>query len=780
MPVSAARLRRWVAAVLVLICAIVAGTYFYARQKVQNALKQVPSKIGLEIQQSAQGFTISKSLLGRTLFKVQASKAVQFKQGGRVELHDVTITLYGRDSSRFDQVYGSDFDFDRDSGDVTSKGEVSIDLQANPEGLANPDQTAPKELKNPIHLKTTGLVFNQKTGDAYTPNEVEFRVPQATGTAVGAKYIAEQGRLTLESKLKIDLSGAHAGTIYADHAVLAKAPREIVLAHPRAESTTRKGRADELTLLLREDNTLEHATAVGNVQLASADSPSANVRHDRGSSSATRSEVTSQRLDVAMKAGLAESAIFSGDVHFLGNGTEAVAGRATLGFGSHNVVKTVRADQQVRLLQHQENSASAATQVNVGNGSQSKGAAQDVEVTAPAMDFLVAGGNRLSRADTIGAGVVTIESQSRDAGSTRITAEKFSANFDPLGQLSKVHGGGSVRAVSSAPPVNGVAQPDRVSTSDTIDAQFLPQKGIQNILQQGHFTYTSDTLHIFSNSARYFPDKENVVIEGSPRFVDNGSTTTADQFVVNRTTGQAVAHGNVKTTYSDMKPQPDGSLLAAGDPIHVTAAQMTANNNPPSATYTGKAHLWQNANIIDAPLIRFDKAQRTVAADFSPKQKVSTVLVGTDHNGKTAPVTVTANHLTYRDSERRAHFEGDVVARSSDLTITSNQMDVYLAAAGTQVSSASANAGPARLERIIASGSVHITQPNRHAEGEQLTYTAKDDRFVLTGGPPTLSDSEHGNLTATSLTLFRGDDRVVVEGNQSSPAVTQTRVKRGP
>ena len=66
-------------------------------------------KIGIEIQQSAKGFTFSlDSDREHTIFKIQASKSVQYKEGGRVELHDVTITLFGRDSSRFDQIYGAD------------------------------------------------------------------------------------------------------------------------------------------------------------------------------------------------------------------------------------------------------------------------------------------------------------------------------------------------------------------------------------------------------------------------------------------------------------------------------------------------------------------------------------------------------------------------------------------------------------------------------------------------------------------------------------------------
>ena len=101
MPSNLSRLRRWFAAAIVAALLLVAGTYFYARHRVQNALKQIPEKIGLEIKQTATGFTISKSQQGRSLFTIQASKAVQFKKGGHTELHDVQITLYGSDSSQY-------------------------------------------------------------------------------------------------------------------------------------------------------------------------------------------------------------------------------------------------------------------------------------------------------------------------------------------------------------------------------------------------------------------------------------------------------------------------------------------------------------------------------------------------------------------------------------------------------------------------------------------------------------------------------------------------------
>ena len=108
MPLPVSRLRRWFAAGAILMVVVVAGMYLYARWRVRNALHDVPKKIGIEISEIAEGFSISKSVEGRTLFTVSASRAVQFKKGGRAELHDVKIIVYGKDASRFDRITGSE------------------------------------------------------------------------------------------------------------------------------------------------------------------------------------------------------------------------------------------------------------------------------------------------------------------------------------------------------------------------------------------------------------------------------------------------------------------------------------------------------------------------------------------------------------------------------------------------------------------------------------------------------------------------------------------------
>jgi lipopolysaccharide export system protein LptA len=758
MPLQISHLRRWFAAGVIGLLLVVAVVYFYARSKVQNALKEVPAKIGVEIQQSAQGFTYSHSEGSHTLFKIQASKSVQYKQGGRVELHDVTITLYGRDSSRFDQIYGADFEYDPRSGDVVGKGEVQMDLEANPEGLIHPDQATPKELKNPIHLVTTNLLFNQKTGNAQTQEKVEFSLPQANGSAVGLSYVGNTTVLTLQSQVDVAFHGTTPARLTAIHGTITKNPRVVDLDLPRLQNGTRRATADKGTLFLRADNTVERILAAGNVRVESEDAGSEKVQSDQ------------MELLVADKQDTVRSATFSGDVRVENSGPQPMhgdAGRVVLNFTGNNVLSTVHSQDNVRLVQHQKPASAAAS-------------AQDVEIVASVIDFFVADGRRLRRADTSGAAQIALQPVSGTGQQTLVTAGKFQAGFDDLGQLASFHGAPNARIVSQTP-----GQPDRVSTSNTLDASFHPGSGIDSIVQQGSVAYTDGDRKAWGDHATYTPADQMLVLTGSPRVVDGGMTTTSRTMRLNRATGDAFADGDVKSTYSDLKAQPNGALLAASDPIHATARAMTAHSGPAIALYTGDARLWQNANVIQAPSIQFDRNRRSVVAQGSPTQPVSTLLVQIEKSGKVTPVKITSDQLTYTDGERKAHFEEAVQAKGADLTITSKVMDVFLQTRDQATSNqsitgsgAGTGAGTGKIDHIIAGGQVLIVQPGRRATGDQLVYTTLDDKFVLTGGLPSIFDAERGKITGVSLTLFRHDGRVVVEGNNTSPTVTQTRVAR--
>jgi lipopolysaccharide export system protein LptA len=765
MPLPVSQLRRWFALSAVAAALLVAGAYFYARHRVQNALKQVPEKMGLGIQQSADGFTISRSDGPRTLFKIQASKAVKFADGGRAELHDVAITLYGRDSSRFDQIYGSEFEYDAQSGDVVAKGEVQIDLESNPAGLASPDQTTPQELQNPIHLKTSGLTFNQKTGNASTRQRVDFRISQASGSATGVSYDAKTGALTLDSEVTLATNEPTPTILRAARGVILKGPRTVVLEQAHLQSGLRNAQAHQAELYLRPDNTVERVLAQGDVQLAIQGPQPAEVH-----AAQVELTLTSQR-------GMLRTAIFSGNVQAESGGQQPItasAGRALLSFAANNRLTKVHTEDQVKLRQHQQPSAPA-------------GSAQDLELTASAVDFFLAGGRRLDHAETSGAAQIAIRPVAPASGQTLVTAGKFQAHFNSLGQLESLHGAPETRIVSSTP-----GQPDRASTSQRLDAVFRPGEGLDAMVQQGGVAYTDGERKAWADRARYTPVDQMLELSGAPRVVQGGMTTTARIMRLNRATGAAFSEGGVKSTHSDLEAQPDGALLSSSSPIHVTAGAMTVHRASAVALYSGSARLWQDANVVSAPVIEFDRDRRSVVARASsdpgsaaagartsPAQSVSTVLVQTDKNGKVMPVAVTAGRLTYTDSERRAYFEGGVMAKSADFSVNSEQMEVFLAPRGPAAIGGGPNlGGAARLDRIVARNQVLVTQPTRRATGNQLVYSAADDKFVLTGGPPCIFDAEHGKITGVSLTLFRTDDRVLVEGSDTSPSVSQTRVAR--
>ncbi len=798
MPLQVYRLRRLLAAMAVLLTAIVAGMYFYARSKATDVLKSIPNKMGIDIKQTANGFQVSKSDGKRTLFTVQASSVKQFKFNGNAELHNVNIILYGRDSSRFDQIYGENFAYNQKTGDVTAMGEVQIDLVANPAGLASPDQATPKEIKNPIHLKTRDLVFNKDTGNAFTHARVEVVTPQASGWAMGVTYASKTQMLTLESQIHLSLTGPQSADVEAQSGAITNEPRQIVLDHPHLVREDGSLSADRATFHLDQDNHVERVFAEGNVTAHTL------RRTSNSSASKLRRRASSTREQINARADQAEflfvpdqdllrTATLSGKVHLEQVGAEpmiADAGRVNLEFAGNTKLQKVQASAGAHLKQ-----------IASGAPGKANATAQDLDLTAPIIDFNVTDGHILRHANTSGPAQITIvQGQASDANvasspqQTVVTAGRFDADFtteDGRTRLTRVHGAPNANIRNSSP-----GQPDRVSTSDTVEASFVQQGGLGVLTQAGNVHYSQSDgqntqLQGWANSARYTPSDQMLALSGNPRVQQGGMVTTATRMRINRMNGEALAEGAVKSTYSELKEQPSGALLAASSPIHVTADRMTAHSSPAGiALYSGNARLWQDANMVEAPAIQFDRDHRALLAQGTAQQPVKTTLLQADKaqaggnrskKGSGAspamPISITGLRLTYTDSERKVHYEGNVVAKAAEFTASATTVDAYLLSR-SQAASNQNVAAPGQLDRMVAQGNVVIQQPNRRAEGQNLVYTVSEDKFVLTGGPPSIFDAEQGKITGVSLTFFRRDDRVLVEGEASNPVVTQTRVAR--
>ena len=789
MPLPVYRLRRILAALAVLLAVTVAGMYFYARSKATNVLRTIPGKMGIDIKQTAHGFQFSKSDGKRTLFTVQASDVKEFKLNGNAELHNVNIVLYGRDASRFDQIYGDDFAYNQKTGEVTARGEVQIDLVANPAGLMSPDQATPKELKNPIHLKTRDLVFNRDTGNASTDARVEFSTPQASGSAVGVKYAGKNNELTLSSQVHIVLSGPEAAELDAERGTITNDPRQIVLEHPKLSRADGEVQAGRAVFELSPENHVERVLATENITAETRTKNEKDRSVAPGQILETNARADEAEFLLAHDEDLLRTAIFRGNVHLDRNGDQPIegdAGRVILDFAGQNELQRIHAVDGAHLRQRSATANPLPQQPP-----------QDFDLTAPVIDMAVKQGHVLISAETSGAAQITILQTPRSGAAqsnpqnTVVTAGKFEAKFDDSegrNHLVSMHGAPDARILNSQP-----GQPDRVSTSESVEAKFLPQGGIDAIVQSGSVAYSDELpsdkrTQAWANTARYTPADRLLVLSGNPRVANGGMETTANTIRINRATGDALAEGNVKSTYSELQEQPNGALLASASPIHVTARTMTAHNSPVVAIYSGGVRLWQDANVVEAPTLEFDRSRRFVTAQGTAAKPVQTVLVQTEkaadagqpkkempNAGRTSPITITSSKLTYADSERIIHYEGGVKAKAVDFTASADTLNAYLLP-HRQSSSIQPIGGPGQLDRMVAEGNVLIEQQSRRAEGQKLVYTAAEEKFVLTGGPPSIFDAERGKITGVSLTFFRRDDRVLVEGVESAPAVTTTRV----
>ncbi len=772
--------RKWLVAAAFLVIAIVGVSYYAAKFRVKPTLHNIPKELGVDIKQTSDGFSLSKSEGGRTLYTIRASKAVQFKAGGHADLRNVHVVVYGHEHDRYDEIYGEHFSYDPQTGEITGTGEVHIDIQGYAEGPLKPDQSPPEELKNPVHLLTRDLTFNQKTGIAQTSEVVDFRSAQATGSAKGAYYDSNSNQLQLKSDVHIVTTGDKAAVITGTSGVIQKEPRQAILMDARIEQPTRTLTADKITMLFEPDNTVQHVIAEGNVHIES-----------RGP---TVVDVYGLRGDVNMGTNNSiEQAILNGGARFVTRGDNLTQGSAdtfVLDFDDQ--------DQPARF--HMVKNARLHQDPHPGKPGVGPASGQPMDVIADALDFQLANGSDLKTADTIGKAQIVIlpsaaKSKSGDKSSqdmanntTVATAGHFHAIFGDGNQMQSLHGAPDSRIVSTSP-----GQPEKVSTADKLDVGFDSDGGVQKLVQSGNFEYHEPPAKpdtggraAFSDKATYTPADQLLVLAGSPRVIDGGMTTTANLVRMNRESGDAYADGDVKTTYSELKPQPNGALLATSDPIHVTAEHMASRQQPSIAHYTGNVRLWQGANVVRAPKIDFDQDSRTMIAFGDQHQRVLSLFIQESADGKQTPTEVVADKLTYTDAERRARYTGNVLAKSAASAITAQQIDVYLKEAGEPTTASAkpsatiipGTEGPSKIDHIVAQGRVVVTEPNRRAVGDQLVYTAADAKYYLTGKSPSIFDATRGTVWGDSLTFYSRDDRVTVESKRSSSTVTRARITK--
>ena len=128
--------------------------------------------------------------------------------------------------------------------------------------------------------------------------------------------------------------------------------------------------------------------------------------------------------------------------------------------------------------------------------------------------------------------------------------------------------------------------------------------------------------------------------------------------------------------------------------------------------------------------------------------------------------TATAKDFKYDDALRRATYTGDVHLNGSQGDMMAEKIELYLKPSGNELE---------RAEGYDTANSLTLREQNRKTTGSRLTYTADDERYVVTGAPTTIVDKCGRETSGRTLTLHKATDTIEIDGNDR----TRTQTKGG-
>jgi lipopolysaccharide export system protein LptA len=803
------RLRTLVLASGILLIVALVAFLALGRWKNRLNLKEIPKRLGADIQRQANGFTYTQSHGGHTLFKIHAAEVVQLKQGGRAQLHDVQIELYGQDGSTVDRISGGEFQYDQRAGIATAAGPVEITIMrpteapvvargAHPQILPKStplSSAASSAASGQIDVKTSGLTFDQNSGIATTSQRVEFAVVQGQGSSIGATFDSDKGQLILDREVELNVHrGPETIVLRAQHGEFARDELTCDLRGATAGYHNGHATAGAAQILFRQDGSAVRLDAHDGFTLTSA--TGAKIAAPAGSLDFNE---RNQPTQGQMQGGVTmESATDARQVR-------ASAPTAQLTFTTGGQLRHVHLERGVML--HSEQQGQGAAHI-----------VRDWQSPVADVDFRNAEHGQLQMASVKGTGGVVITGRAQRLGGpvvpSRMSADQVTGEFGAHQELTRITGiGHATLEETTAAGVHQTTSGERLEAqlavpgakSDAKSNQNEAAQQIQSATIAGNVVLTQQQptkageqpqppLQATAGHASYDGTGEWLHLTENPRIDDAALQLTADKLDVSQGSGDAFAHGNVKATWLDVaktpgKAAPAGLTFGGQGPAHVIAAEAQLHRATGEATFRGQARLWQQANSISAPVIVLNQSRQTlVARGNGTEQPVHLVLLSagglqepgqpkTQRSATPSVISIRAGDLKYSGAERKAVLRsgaaGPVRAETSAATTSSSEVEIVLLPPGNH---AGPDGSAAQLNRLTARGHVVVTSNCRRGTGEQLVYSGESGQYVLTGtaaAPPSMTDPARGSITGNALIFNSRDDSVSIEG-QGHKTLTQT------
>lgn len=744
-------------ALLALIAGIVVYVaYIYTQQREVQKRNTVapPSPLASTLNSKARDFVYATSDGSRTVAELRAKDYREIKDPPHMELDQLELRMFHPDGKTFDLIKADKGDYYPKEGRLSSQNEVEVQL------------ALPAESKGGgrlLGIKAQGASLEIKTGKVFSEGAIQFRFEQSggegSGSAIGAEYDPQVHELHLMHQ-----------------AVIRWKARDPKQALTQVESEDVRYKELESKVYFSPWAKMQK----GGFEMASAESEvtldEGVIRHVQAKSakgkqvSASREvDYSAQTLNIDFTAAGTTDKILAEDSAKLSTRSasgrmNATAQRMDLVFGSEG---------KDSILQRASANGKAVME-SIPLASETK------ILRSNAIDMKMrAGGEEIESVETHDTGSIDFIPTRPGQRRRHLDGERMWITYGPKNQIEHFR---SVQVETRTEPLPNApkgAKPSLTSSKD-MEARFDPKTGEMVKMEQWNdFRYQEGDKRARAERAILLNATNQMELKGKARVWDPSGSTDGDEIELNQKNGDFTARGNVRSTR-----EPEKKAAASPQPTtQATADKMQVSEENKKIRYEGNAVLWQGESRLRAQRIDIDRKTGQLRAftgvvhqmvDDKPKA-----------NAAAAPVltTVKSNEMFYSDKDRVVEYVGSVQMLRPGLLVSANRMRAYLAEADSETFNEQPAGG---IEKAFAYGAVQITETGaervRRGRGEIGEFYTADNKVLLEGGKPEMFDTVKGveqrRTTGRQLQWFANNDKLIVDGSEQKPAVSDLQRKR--
>ncbi len=677
--------------------------------------------------------------------EIRAAKMRQIREPSAFDLEGVELLIFK--PGGYDRVRSGHAQFDIAAGDLYSEGDVEITLNVPEDG------TVPEF--GLLAIRSSGVHFNTESGRATTERPTEFQFRRGEGSSLGATYDPNWSEVTMHSEVRLRWYGnspdAEAMKVEAGFLKYKEDQSRIYLS-PWSRFTRGNLSIDAAdSVVWLQDGTIHQVDA----QRAHGTDrhPKRQIDFDAGHMVLLFDPNT-----------LIEKIVGEQSAHL---SSTTAAARTDVASGKLFLEFRPAPAANESILDH----ALAVDDAKVESHPRPGAAPQPVRIlrSQTIKAIMRPGGEEIQRLETPAPGAIEFVPTASGQQHRRIRGDRLTIDYLPGNRIDMFRAT-KARTWTEGRTGDGAAEPPLETSSNDLLARFDPATGdAVRIEQRGEFRYRQGERQATAATAVFEVDKDLIALSRDARIWDSQGSTSASEIVLDQHAKVSTAKGNVSSTRLPDPDAPPGGLLAPNEEMHATAERMAATADGSYVAYEGDAVLWQGPDRLTADRIEINREHRTLAA----KGNVVSQLASRDGEADSPAVytVVNAGNMMYMDEHRSAHYQGDVHLRRPGLDVTSDELRAFFSKAGEDQGTG--------LHHAVADGGVRITQTDagrrRLFTAQHAEYYAGEEKTVLSGGQPRVVDSVRGTTEGRQLIYFARDDRLLVDGADSRPAVSRLK-----